>query len=384
MEYRKYYLTYKKNIKGKKIYYYYVRLDNGEKTVPHSTGKKTRNEAIKYCEDLLQIGKIEKNEITIEKFTYNFFSNEGMYIKAKDTKVISKNTIMNYQYSLNKNILPFLGKIKISKITPNIIRQWKSDLKNINQMANSSIRTNQGVLNIILKFAMEEGVINRNPMEFIHSNDEISKTRRAFVIDEIYLLLDNLSNSFHVLLCVYISLLTGLRLGEVLAIDRDCIYDNYLIIDKQHTVFNEITKTKTRISRFVPIPKKLNLLIQNTFEKNKSFYLFETEQKTIISNSYIQKKIAEVIPKIRIIHDKKLSFHSLRHFFNTYLIENDISERKIKEVMGHSSGSNNMTERYTTWNGVMFQDVQNLQEELINNIQANISNKTLSILMLDC
>ena len=50
MDYRSYYLSCRKLKTGKKMYYFYVRKSDGSRSVPHSTGKRKKNEAIKYCE----------------------------------------------------------------------------------------------------------------------------------------------------------------------------------------------------------------------------------------------------------------------------------------------------------------------------------------------
>ena len=102
----------------------------------------------------------------------------------------------------------------------------------------------------------------------------------------------------------------------------------------------------------------------------------------MISNSTIQSAFLRNFNKLNIKCEQKLSFHSLRHFFNTYLTENDISDRKIKTIMGHSSGVGSMTERYTTWKPSMFKDILNIQNELCQNLSTLLGPETKKILML--
>ena len=61
---------------------------------------------------------------------------------------------------------------------------------------------------------------------------------------------------------------------------------------------------------------------------------------------------------------RNLTFHSIRHFFNTYLVSKGIQEIKVKSIMGHSSGKGSMTERYTNFQPYHFQDVVLAQREL--------------------
>lgn len=382
MDYRSYYLSCRKLKTGKKMYYFYVRKSDGSRSVPHSTGKRKKNEAIKYCETLISSGRLDKSDVTIKSFSNNFFSKDGIWFQTNQAKGLSKNTLANYEYSLKNNILPFLGGYKISRITPNVIRQWVFELKDSKGMIDSSIKVNSGVLNIILNSAVEERIINRNPMEFVHIKGVRLKTRRAFTLFELVKILDNLTSSPKTLLACYLSALTGLRLGEVLGLERKNIYKNYIDVSQQHTVFGEITSPKTRTSRYVTIPKKLSVLLESSFFSSSSEYLFDNGNGKILANSTIQSAFLRNFKKLNIHRQEKLSFHSLRHFFNTYLTENDISERKIKTIMGHSSGLGSMTERYTTWNPTMFNDVLKIQNELCDNLSVLLEDETKKMLNL--
>lgn len=382
MDYRSYYLSCRKLKTGKKMYYFYVRKSDGSRSVPHSTGKRKKNEAIKYCETLISSGRLDKSDVTIKSFSNNFFSKDGIWFQTNQAKGLSKNTLVNYEYSLKNNILPFLGGYKISRITPNVIRQWVFELKDSKGMIDSSIKVNSGVLNIILNSAVEERIINRNPMEFVHIKGVGLKTRRAFTLFELVKILDNLTSSPKTLLACYLSALTGLRLGEVLGLERKNIYKNYIDVSQQHTVFGEITSPKTRTSRYVTIPKKLSVLLESSFFSSSSEYLFDNGNGKILANSTIQSAFLRNFKKLNIHRQEKLSFHSLRHFFNTYLTENDISERKIKTIMGHSSGLGSMTERYTTWNPTMFNDVLKIQNELCDNLSVLLEDETKKMLNL--
>ena len=219
-------------------------------------------------------------------------------------------------------------------------------------------------------------------MEFVHIKGVGLKTRRAFTLFELVKILDNLTSSPKTLLACYLSALTGLRLGEVLGLERKNIYKNYIDVSQQHTVFGEITSPKTRTSRYVTIPKKLSVLLESSFFSSSSEYLFDNGNGKILANSTIQSAFLRNFKKLNIHRQEKLSFHSLRHFFNTYLTENDISERKIKTIMGHSSGLGSMTERYTTWNPTMFNDVLKIQNELCDNLSVLLEDETKKMLNL--
>jgi len=60
-----------------------------------------------------------------------------------------------------------------------------------------------------------------------------------------------------------------------------------------------------------------------------------------------------------------LCFHSWRHFFNTYLLAENVPPVKVAAVLGHSTGAGSMQERYTNWRPDMFPEVYAAQEKLV-------------------
>ncbi len=70
-----------------------------------------------------------------------------------------------------------------------------------------------------------------------------------------------------------------------------------------------------------------------------------------------------------------LSFHSYRHFFNTYLLSENVPPHKVRTVMGHSEGRGTTTETYTVWRPEMFPEVYEAQEKLMNYLDIRTNEK---------
>jgi len=60
-----------------------------------------------------------------------------------------------------------------------------------------------------------------------------------------------------------------------------------------------------------------------------------------------------------------LTMHAWRHFFNTLLVMANVSDKKIREVTGHSGDG--MTQHYTHLDTREFIDVLNVQQGLLAN-----------------
>jgi integrase len=81
-----------------------------------------------------------------------------------------------------------------------------------------------------------------------------------------------------------------------------------------------------------------------------------------------EKKLNLVMPPDVLCQKKSANFlyHSWRHFFNTYLLSENVPLPKIKSVMGHSTGKGSMTENYEHFQPYMFQEVYVAQNKLLD------------------
>jgi integrase len=68
---------------------------------------------------------------------------------------------------------------------------------------------------------------------------------------------------------------------------------------------------------------------------------------------------------VRKLNQTAVSMHGWRHFFNTTLVMANVSDKKIREVTGHSCDG--MTRRYTHLDTREFIDVLNVQQGLLAN-----------------
>ncbi|MBI9105046.1 MAG: tyrosine-type recombinase/integrase [Spirochaetales bacterium] len=61
---------------------------------------------------------------------------------------------------------------------------------------------------------------------------------------------------------------------------------------------------------------------------------------------------------------RRVSFHSWRHYLNTTLRSNNITDVKLRAMIGHAGPR--MTEHYTHFNLDDFKDIQKVQNKIIN------------------
>ena len=289
-------------------------------------GFKTKREALQYEAD----AKLEAKEparITLAKLSEEFL---------KDYK--AKNRLSSYmcaEKNCRKYILPSLGSIIISKITPLMISKWQSSLLQYD-LKESTIRNINSTLTILLNYGVKFYGLKSNPIHVVGKQGKVTRRLEFIEADDwskIDAEIDNLFDKVTLNLLYY----TGMRMGELLGLTREDIdLDNATIsINKQYTRQKTITAPKTSSSvRVISIPAFLVSLIKKYLEA--SAYVESEHIFAIYSWPKIGRSLAKYCKKAKLppVHP-----HALRHSHASFLIRQGIPINAIAKRLGHSSPS---------------------------------------------
>lgn len=193
------------------------------------------------------------------------------------------------------------------------------------------------VLGFVLKYAQETYSIAVPKINYVK---EPQKEMRVFSVQEQqviteYLLQQIDIHKFGVLLALY----TGMRIGELCALQWSDITDEYIIINKtMMRIKSEQSKTEVKIgspksessNRIIPTPKCLLPMI-NQFRGNG--YVLSNDKLKYTEPRLMQIKFGKMIDECKI---KKANFHALRHTFATRCIEAGVDVKTLSELLGHS------------------------------------------------
>lgn len=349
---------------GRKVYYYRVYDNNGNRCAARSTGQTNKTLAKNYCTNLLSKGLLYSgSSVAFCLYAKDFFADNSMWMHDKrlssngKEQAVSINTLKAYRHNNDDILIPYFNETKLRDITPYQIKQFRADMIQ-KGFSNSAINLACSCLKIILSYALADKLITTDPFTSIKQMYTNAKVKCSFTEQELFKIFHSEWNNSERKIFALTAAVTGMRIGEISAIRRETLFENYIDV-KDQLSNGDYIPVKDGEKRKVRICPKVYDMLKSCILRNRGI-AFSENQDTYRQFFYTVAGLTSFVRQKR-----KISFHSLRHFFNTYLITNGISEIKVKSIMGHSSGKGSMTERYTNFLPEHFDDIADLQEKLL-------------------
>lgn len=263
-------------------------------------------------------------------------------------------TINKYRNLMDAQIMPELGAMKVTDITSTVINNFLTQklqsgrIDKSGGLSASYVRSIMLVVNSALKFAVAEQMCLplKTPI-FKPSNPK----------KEITVLSIGEQKKFETHLCselnptkagVYISLHTGLRIGEVCALSWEDVDFKNRIIKIRHTVarvrdLDREKETATKLiidtpktpssTRDIPISSSLLPILEEIHNLSPSTYVI-SESAGFISPRTYEYRYHRLLDESGIA---SVNYHALRHTFATRCIEAGVDVKSLSEILGHSN-----------------------------------------------
>lgn len=263
---------------------------------------------------------------------------------------VKAHTESEYREIVRLHILPKLGEKEVGEITALQVQEF------LNEKYNSgSIRTKNGLsastVNLIfavLKRALDDavkfGVSEKNPCGRVQRIKGEERRIEVFTDRERRRIEAEALRRGGEYLGIVIALHTGLRLGELLALEwRDVNFRNRTIrVNKTVCKMKgeegyrvHIDSPKTRASaRIIPITAETCVLLREERKKSKSRYVITSGKDEPHSVRGYQHKFERMLKGLKIA---RRGFHALRHTFATAAVESGADIKNISEIMGHEN-----------------------------------------------
>lgn len=354
------YSLYPRKYADKVIWYYRTYSPDGQRTTGKSTGETSRTKARQFCEELVKKGDIFKGKPDyFDTFAKDLFTEGSEWYKEKYRNSKPSLTYLPEKtYRMNKYLMPVFGRKKIKDITKRDIINFQDSMLSSGISA-GFVKSCSQILNQILDYAVRCDIVASNVMAKVPPLVVNYKKRDSMSEEEAVKFLHSPIQP-RIRMASIVAACTGLRIGEVRAIRMENIHEDWLDVRDQ-IQSGELTETKTKETRIVPLCPELREFMVNNL--NPFGWMFSFEIHAFQRDFKTGLKKAEV----ENVEDRLLSFHSWRHFFNTYMLSHiPGSEPKIAAIMGHRTGSTAVRDVYTNFKKEDLNEILEWQSKLFH------------------
>lgn len=311
-------MHYKLYKRGK--YYQIGWTDNGKKFA-RSTKETTHSEALKVFKQFETDNSTDKQ--------YRLSEVLDLYIKHSAQKLRSRN-IHEVERIVNL-FITVSGDKSIQKYTPLDVTKFQTfNKEQVVKDTTNNIRYR--TVSTIFGFAVRIGLLKKNP--FVGTKQiKIPKAKPAFILlEQFNAFIDSVDNIDLKDIFTFAAL-TGFRLSEIAYLRWSSIdfKNNEILI-----AINDEFITKSGKERKVPMHSDVRIMMERkSGNMDRSLYVFCKSTGVRYSTSYITHSFKKYATDYGF--DNNIHFHSLRHTFASWLIQNGGSIYDIKDLLGHSS-----------------------------------------------
>lgn len=250
-----------------------------------------------------------------------FSSFIDLYFKDCEAR-LKRNTVINKRYIVDLKILPYFGNKKMNEITPANIREWQNILIKEGYEP-TYLKTINNQLTAIFNHAVKLYGLTSNPCHKVGSmGKKKAKEMQFYTNGEFKLFINQVMDKRESYICFMIMYWTGVRVGELLALevgDIDLenktirISKSYQRLEGEDVVTIPITDASNRV---IDIPDFLADDLQDYLDY---LYMPESNERLFnVSKYYLRRELARGAKQAGI---KKIRLHDMRHSHASLLID---------------------------------------------------------------
>ena len=270
---------------------------------------------------------------------------------------LKNSSTSRYQNLIDTHILPELGGKRMSQLSAPVINRYlakkleRGRVDGTGGLSASYVRSITLIIGSALNYAVAENLCN--PLQTPIVKPSLPKKELNILCEQKQSTLEQelLNNMNEEKLLIYLTLYTGLRIGEVCALRwEDISLDSKLIYVRQtiSRVWDYengkkcsrliVGSPKTESSlRCIPICSKLyTVLSQFPYRKPRGYIMSSKNNGAFISPRTFEYQYKKIL---KVAHLELINYHALRHTFATRCIECGVDIKSLSEILGHANVS---------------------------------------------
>jgi integrase len=361
---------------GKMVVYYYAYDDKGNRLGPWTTNQTNKTAGKNYCHKLIRAGALipsQLNSPTFAEYAAGWWEwDTCKYLKKRKKRHnLTQSYADLYKRQMDNHLIPYFGKMKLGKITPDEIENWL-DCMSEKGYKNTYINGIFGTLKTMLIEAVARKLIPATPTA---NMEKLVNDRRDIKIvtqDEFKALFlkdwkkvwgnDRIS-----CLANKLAALTGMRSSEIMGLRGEYVFEDHIYICAQYDEYG-YRPTKTKDKQNIPLtPDFIEELKELVILNGKGFVFSLDGGAAPVTRKTMYDDFHSALMRIGIsreeISERSLHLHAWRHFCNTELQKAGVSLPKVQSVIRHKS--DRMTELYSHFDPNEFSEVRRAQEGLL-------------------
>ena len=263
---------------------------------------------------------------------------------------LKESTYVKYEAIIRKYIRPYFGSHSPETLTSEMISTFGVNLMTERALASKTVKDILLVLHSVLEHVDKKVPGTTSAVKIVYPKESRKQIRVLSLEEQAqlteYLLEDMDSCKFGVLLALW----TGMRIGEVCALQWNClsISDNYIFVNRTMQRLKNLdaaAEEKTRIVidtpksdssiRIVPLTQRAAALCERMRPQNPAAYILTGHEK-YMEPRVLQYHFQRYVDACGI---ENCHFHTLRHTFATRCIEAGFEIKSLSEILGHANTS---------------------------------------------
>lgn len=329
---------------------------------------------MRWCEARLRKAHERETNITLAEYAEGFWRPDAPFAldRAAHGRAVTNGYLDISEGYTRKHLLPKWGSLELRDLSVKAIDEWIVELHRCAVLAPATINKILQCLRTILDRAVVDGCLSDNPASLVKPVRVPRSEREILTPAEASRLLASPQawSDFRQYAINVLAATTGMRMGEIRGLRVEDVNPDHVQIRLSWEQGYGLKAPKCDSARDVPLSPRvfeiLSRVIQETRPKTILFY-GRKGMDTPLAKSCIEGNLSTAMQWVGIPpveqRRRNLGFHGWRHFLNTMLLSRGVPDAKVRKITGHRSQK--MSDRYTHFRVSDFQEVADLQRELL-------------------